>query len=294
MIFLLLLPVLTAGYFTAVYHPYFRLSSAREEGQRLYLRVVSLGFTSLAVGGALTLTLSVVMPNEFDLCVYERSNSIPTHHTISLDLDTALSQALIGSGMLQQSSGRQSAWLIILSAATFVGAVIVVLQAYIRYGLRAKVFDKANWPTDNAEFQKRPLRTWFVLSKQSIKLDITAELLEQSPMDRALFQAQMTGDPLQFWMKNRKMYVGWVLDTAEPMSTPGSSSEVTILPMMSGYQDEHDLRVTFTTFYLENNQRVELILRQDEILTASPFDLDTFDALNPGTQVSQNDSEQIT
>lgn len=288
MIFLLLLPVLTAGYFTSVHHPYVRLSSAREEGQRLYLRAVSLGFASLAVGGVLAFSMSIFLPDEIIFQVRDLPNSAPTYHSISLDLDTQLTEALVENGILEKSGNRQPAWLLILSATTFLGAGLLVIEAYIRYGHRAGVF--ANWPANSDGSQQRSLyerlRTWIALSKQSIKLDITAELLEQSPMDRILFRAQMTQDPLQFWMKNRKMYVGWVIDSAEPISTMGTSSEVTILPVMSGYQDEQTLQVAFTTFYLDQGQEVELILRQDEILTVSPFDWTTFNALKPGADVA--------
>lgn len=283
MIFLLLLPVLAAGYFTSTYHPYVSLSSAREEGQRLYLRAVSLGFASLALGGLIALLLSAFLPDKVSLVVRDLPNGTPTYHNLSLDLVGALSSALGESGMFNQSNDEQSAWLVLLSATSFLGAGLLVLSSYIKYGRRAQVFWKFPEPGGNG--QTRPegtlkrLRAWLRWSKEAIKLDITAELLEQSPMDRMLFLTQATEGTVQFWMENRKVYVGMVAACAEPFSTLGTNNEVKIVPIMSGYQDEKDLRVHMTTYYYELSEEVDLILRQDQIRAVSEFNWDTFRAL---------------
>lgn len=286
MIFLLLLPVLAAGYFTSVYHPYVRLSSAREEGQRLYLRAVSLGFASLALGSVIAFVFSQTLPDEFKVSVSSLPKSpVIAEYVFPLDLVNYLARAMSESGMLNEFGAEQSAWLLLLSATSFVGAGLLVLQAYFRYGIRARVFSLAKKTeeetTSRHEKQWKRFVAWMKMAKERIKLDITAELLEQSPLDRILFRVQMTKVPLQFWMKNRKIYVGYVVDCAEPFTTTGTNNEVTILPLMSGYQHNEDLQVEFTTYYYEQKKEIELILRQDEILTVSQFDWAAFESLKP-------------
>lgn len=280
MIFLLLLPVLAAGYFTSVHHPYVRLSSAREEGQRLYLRAVSLGFASLALGGVIAFVLSQILPSHFIITISELPNSaVLAKYNFPLDLVHYLANAMTETGMLKRSGAEQSAWLLLFSGMSFVGAGLIVFQAFIRYGWRARAFRAVIEPSLGQAGRLGRLRAWITAIKARIKLDITAELLEQSPLDRMLFRVQMTKVPLQFWMKNRKIYVGYVVDCAEPFTTTGTGKEVTILPLISGYQNEADLRVEFTTRYYEQDKDIELILRQDEILTVSEFDWEAAESL---------------
>jgi hypothetical protein len=272
MIFLLLLPVLAAGYFISVHHPYVRLSSAREEGQRLYLRSVSLGFASLALGGVIAFIFSQLLPRYVTISVSELPNgAVLAEYVFPLDLVNYLAEAMIESGMHKSSGAKQSAWLVLLSGASLIGAGLIVLHAYLWCGLRARVFHITKDSDAHQERLPRRFFTWIKAAKARIKLDITAELLEQSPLDRILFRVQMTKVPLQFWMRNRKIYVGFVVDCAEPFTTTGTGKEVTIVPVISGYQNEKDLRVQFTTFYHEQDIEIELILRQDEIISVSEF-----------------------
>lgn len=283
MIFLLLLPVLAAGYFTSIHHPYFRLSSAREEGQRLYLRAVSLGFASLVIGAVLALACSVVLPDQMTIHVGDLPNGAKTDYVLSLTFIDWLAGALGDSGVFNKIDDRQSAWLLLLSGTCFVGAVLIVFGAYVRYGIKAKVFtsplEVAKPPSDGNRGWMRRQLDWLTGAKKQIRLDITAELLEQSPLDRLLFKAQRMELPLQFWLANRKVIVGFVIECAEPFPTTGTNNEVTILPMFSGYQDEKDLQVEFTTQYWEKDQQVEQIIRQDEIVKVGQFDWSAYEAL---------------
>ncbi|XWJ88537.1 hypothetical protein ACRARH_16470 [Phytobacter ursingii] len=58
-----------------------------------------------------------------------------------------------------------------------------------------------------------------------------------------------------------------------PNETEGSDQEIEFVPCMSGYRDEDTLNVTFTKDYKILNQKVTLILRQDEILSATSFSI---------------------
>ena len=51
--------------------------------------------------------------------------------------------------------------------------------------------------------------------------------------------------------------------------------------MMSGYRDEKTLKVNITTYYEEADESVELIVRQDAILSAGEFIWEAFKKLQP-------------
>lgn len=55
----------------------------------------------------------------------------------------------------------------------------------------------------------------------------------------------------------------------EPNETQGADQEIAIKPVMSGYRDKDTLTVTFTTQYREVGADVTLILRQEEIISAT-------------------------
>ena len=82
-------------------------------------------------------------------------------------------------------------------------------------------------------------------------------------------------------MTDRKVYVGYVAACAEPSQNGGANQEVTLVPMMSGYRDDKTLKVTITTYYDEADESIELIVRQDAIVSAGEFNWSAFEKLQP-------------
>ena len=82
-------------------------------------------------------------------------------------------------------------------------------------------------------------------------------------------------------MNDRKVYVGYVAACAEPSQNGGAYQEVTLVPMMSGYRDEKTLKVNITTYYEDAGESIELIVRQDTILSAGEFNWEAFEKLQP-------------
>jgi hypothetical protein len=104
--------------------------------------------------------------------------------------------------------------------------------------------------------------------------------LQDSPLDRMLMDAWLDEKTVMFHMRDRKVYVGLVLSAAEPSESRTGNQEVLIRPYISGYRDKDNLGVHFTTAYKKVEQRVELLIRQDEILSLTFFDPEVFHKIN--------------
>lgn len=109
-----------------------------------------------------------------------------------------------------------------------------------------------------------------------MKLRILEMILKDSPMDRLLFSLQLNKKAVMLSMKDRKVYVGKVLSMGEPNESKGADQEIEILPVMSGFRDKDSMELTFTTYYEKINEDIILVLRQDEILTATEFNFDVY------------------
>lgn len=95
---------------------------------------------------------------------------------------------------------------------------------------------------------------------------------------------------VQITLKNDKFYVGWVLT----LPIPQQSSYIKILPAFSGYRSPENKRLVFTTQYLNvystyiqegritslEDLNVNLIIRIDEIITASRFNIEMYERFN--------------
>ena len=118
--------------------------------------------------------------------------------------------------------------------------------------------------------------------------DEVEQLFKQSFVDKLL---------IQITLKNNKVYVGF----ADSILPPKDSNYLKIVPLMSGYRKSESKEVEFTTEYLEalnfysnnpskyNSFDMDVIVMQNEILTAQVFDLDIYRLFNYPT----NPEEQV-
>jgi hypothetical protein len=121
--------------------------------------------------------------------------------------------------------------------------------------------------------------------------DEVEQLFKQSFVDK-LF--------IQITLKNNKVYVGFA-DTILP---PKETNYLKIVPLISGYRKSETKEVEFTTeyfkaldFYKENPSKynsfdMDVIVMQDEILTAQIFDWDIFRLFNYPTE-DENKAEKL-
>ena len=119
-----------------------------------------------------------------------------------------------------------------------------------------------------------------------------------SNFDRLLHDAQQRDMPISVTLTNGKVYVGLVVRITDPDQPPPS---IVLFPMLSGHRDAAG-RLTITTDYEtvydtldESSQKPEelglpevwepnfyLVLRADQIVSATPFSPAVYSEFNPG------------
>lgn len=109
--------------------------------------------------------------------------------------------------------------------------------------------------------------------------DEVEQLFKQSFVDKLL---------IQITLKNNKVYVGF----ADSLLPPKDSNYLKIVPLISGFRKSDTKEIEFTTDYLEalsfyqstpnkfNRFGMDVIVMQNEILTAQIFDLDIYKLFN--------------
>jgi hypothetical protein len=239
--FLLIFPVLVAGFVACHIHPVYRYSLHRFEGQYLYLKSAELGLKCFGIALLLGVGGHYALPNSLVLC----------NASINLSLAPALAETM---GVLGASPGGEAdkmAWFMILSFLSFVSAFII--RAYTCIGL---FFRFGQWKT---------------------KIYVIGQLLEDSPLDFLLYSLSLDASKqVMLTMSDRKVYVGRVISLGEPSATSGMDQDVSIVPIMSGYRDKDTLTVTFTTHYNDAPNDIYLSLRQSAILAATEFNFDAY------------------
>ncbi|MBD3640578.1 MAG: hypothetical protein HUJ18_06240 [Marinobacter sp.] len=245
MLFLLIFPVLVAGYRASLIHPVISLANARHQGQRLYLSSATMGLKCFALAGLVVYCLHEFLPDAINLWGWH----------LPLSLADYIGKSIVLMGVASTEIAMNWAWFILLSAATWFAGDLLRIRAYLWQAL---------WHG-----------TW------NIKVPVTGKLLADSPMDYLLFKAMHSRRAVMLSMNDRKVYVGYVAACAEPSQNGGAYQEVTLVPMMSGYRDKQTLKITITTYYEDANESVELIVRQDAILSAGEFNWEAFEKLQP-------------
>lgn len=105
-----------------------------------------------------------------------------------------------------------------------------------------------------------------------------------------MFDALINETEIMLSMADRKVYVGFVLNMGEPNEHNGMDQEILLQPILSGYRDER-LKVTFTTDYKlalsnDQSQKLGIVLKQDNIVSATKFDHNLFKDIVETTSTS--------
>lgn len=109
--------------------------------------------------------------------------------------------------------------------------------------------------------------------QQMAKILLMGKLLNDSPLDKLLYDSMVKNKFLLITMSDRKVYVGRVISLGEPNESEGPDQEISIVPVFSGYRDKDSLSVTLNTTYagIEEIDDVYLVLKQDNIISACEF-----------------------
>lgn len=247
MLFLLIFPVLVAGFFACHIHPVHSYSLHRYEGQYLYLKSAELGLKCFFFAGLASLALRHWLPDSVTIC--DRIFSWQLLPWLTRQMEMVV-------GAAEPGEASKMAWFVELSFLTFLAAFALNLWAHFRLWLRFE-----SWDT---------------------RLHVIGEILEDSPLDYLLYSLSLDEKKsVMLMMEDRKVYVGRVVSLGEPSATGGMDQDVVLIPFMSGYRDKDTLKVTFTTMYSEVEADILISLRQDNIVSATEFDFDAYHKWNP-------------
>lgn len=250
MFFLLIFPVLVAGFLACHIHPIHSYKLHRYEGQYLYLKSAELGLKCFIIGFLSAMAGHFWIPDAVALPGWR----------ISLQLSHALARCMTAIGAGGGAEADRMAGFILLSLLTLLAAY--VMKAWGHVVLR------------------RRFGQW------NARVFVIGELLEDSPLDNLLFKLSLRKDKhIMLSMDDRKVYVGKVISLGEPSETSGMDQDISIMPLMSGYRDKDTLAVRFTTHYDDANAPIYLSLRQDAIVSATEFDFAAYGRWNlPGSE----------
>lgn len=128
-------------------------------------------------------------------------------------------------------------------------------------------------------------RIWFyfkrdVWNNEIINLIILVDLLEDSPLDKALMSGILEDKLMMLDMDDRKVYVCKISTMGEPNENQGADQEIAILPIVSGYRDKDTLKVNLNTEYSSLKISSTLVLKQEKIIAIREFDFEIWDQFN--------------
>ncbi len=244
MLLLLILPVLAAGYLIVSQHPFFAKRLHRYDGQLLYLITATQGLYCSGIA-----VIAVTLMDYYLGCGGALSQHIclePQH----------LNQ------LFPLHNPSQFVWILYVSIA----AIIVAKLRIAIYWLLAKIkYQVINF--GNANQSKLPYQNLADLA-------LTQEIINDSPLDKLLFQSFVGHSPVtlvMLSMDDNKVYVGKVIEMGEPTETEGMDQEILIEPTRSGYRNKDTKIVTFTTYYDKIEGSSAIVLKQDKIISATLF-----------------------
>ncbi len=241
MLALLILPVLVAGFLFCHSHPYHRLKLHRYEGQYLYLACARNGLKCFGMALFLALMGHYFIPDVgTSLLGNPQSQKISEHFIDAAKIVVSNQEEAVKIG-----------WFFFISLLTFISVYILVYIAKIKY--------------------------FCLYGKSDPSVELTGEILEDSPLDYLLFKLSLDPDKsIMLTMDDRKVYVGQVISLGEPSETSGINKDILLVPIMSGYRDKDTLKVDFTTRYADGRDGIAICMRQDSIVSATEFDFDAY------------------
>ena len=120
--------------------------------------------------------------------------------------------------------------------------------------------------------------------------------IQNNDFEKLVLRSFDTNLPILLTLKTGQVYAGWAVRAPNPVQ---ERKFLRILPLLSGYRDNHDRQVHFTTHYydaLHNSnedssdlshlelQDFEAVIPLDQIINAHLFDLVAYEHLTPDEQ----------
>lgn len=263
MLLLIILPILVSGYILFTKHPKHQYNLHRYDGQLLYLRSAYYGVT-------------VTIISFFILSILKKY----TPDCISLPIDKLIAELIVD---IAKENSINITWILLGS----VNAIIVshLIVAWLKFQLIIKTIGIKNIINKIVIFiqyiivnKKIPKLQKPVMSiKTRSEILLMSKHLKYSPMLSLYLESSIESTPIMFTMSDRKVYVGKIISFGEQTETTGLDQEITITPFLSGYRDKDTLRVIFNTTYTKIEQNIHLILKQENISTATRYIQEVYD-----------------
>ncbi len=142
-------------------------------------------------------------------------------------------------------------------------------------------------------------RLFFLTTSFFQKLDckFIRYVVRNNDFERLILESYVDQLPILFSLKSNKVYVGYVVKPPNPLS---QRRNIRILPLLSGYRDDKNQQVSFTTYYfdlvLEYIKRgydlscLEMVLVADEVVSMHIFDVEVYET-NFGGRIPRQELE---
>lgn len=248
MFLLLILPILVSGFIVCNTNPNYYYRLHRYEGQYLYLKSAHLGLISLVVFSVIALLFNKFFPPVISLFCWE----------IPIDVISLIKSLLRDVSNLQTEADLTAfTWIIVISLGSILYAYFWSALSLIRLRFKAGTLDKS-------------------------KILLMSKVLSDSPLDKLFFESYIHSRPLLLSLNSRKIYIGTISSLGEPNESEGMDQEISVIPVISGYREKNSLEVKFTTHYDVVDTDLDIVIRQDQVISASWFDFDIYIKLNQG------------
>lgn len=243
----LILPVLVSGFIVCNYNPNYYFRIHRYRGQYLYFKSAHLGVISLLVFSVVAFLIHKLTPSSIYICGWEIPMNV-----------IAISESLLSGVWFEKTKTDliKFVWVIIFSLGTMVVAYLWAFFSRIMLSLKAGNLENS-------------------------KILLISKVLSDNPMDKLFFESSLHSRPLLLSLDSGKVYIGTINSLGELNESDGMDQDISLIPIMSGYRKKDTLEVNFTTYYEAIDTDLNIVIRQDQILSASWFDFDVYKKLNP-------------
>lgn len=259
MFLFLVLPILVSGFVCCHLLSSQKYKLYRFDGQYLYLKSATFGILCLLVSTFLALICHKLFP-VFPVNIYIFCIKIPSPIALIENLINAT------NALDDEQQVKQLAWVLVLTVLTLLSPYFfVVLEEFF-------------------------LRRYFGTNK--VKEYVVGVILDDSPLDAALYNALIEETCMMLSLSDSKVYVCKIVSMGEPNEREGPNQEIIIAPIMSGYRDVKTRKVTFVTYYESSDDSMEkekdgfIIIRQSLISYLCSFDFEVYKRLNKPKKLS--------
>ncbi|HHH2174850.1 TPA: hypothetical protein ACPY6A_001736 [Yersinia enterocolitica] len=245
---LLIIPLIVSGYIVLTTHPYHFYRLHRYDGQLLYMKAAKYGVWCLVWSIILAFLIKL---------------SLPKIHMV-----TFFSEQLNFSK--DKHNDRVIGWLVLLSCSS-------IFIAWL-WGFSSKIL--TTWRTQIINLIQG-IEVDNDIASELVKLRMLQDLVSEGSMDKMFFDSLVDRKPVLITLKSKKLYVGIVSALGEPNEKDGPNTEISILPIMSGYRDKDTLRVIFTNDYNDfYDHDTTIVIPLNEISHTSWFTISIHDKVD--------------